>query len=54
MFEFLRTLCKGVSQGVGQFVTNDLESYVPLFIIAAVLIIVVLIKNLIVKIKNRK
>ena len=54
MVEFIRTLCKGIAQGFSQFVNNDLKSYVPLFIVAAVLIIVVLIKNWIIKIKNRK
>lgn len=54
MIEFVRTLCKGIAQGFGQFISNDLKSYVPLFIIAAAIIIVVLIINLIIKIKNRK
>ena len=54
MIEFVRTLCKGIAQGFGQFINNDLKSYVPLFVVAAVLIIVVLIKNWIIKIKNRK
>ena len=45
MIEFIQTLSKGIVQGFRQFITNDLSSYVPLFIIAAVLIIAVQIKN---------
>ena len=37
--EFFQTLGKGIIQGFDQFITNDLQSYVPLFIIAIVLII---------------
>ena len=37
--EFFQTLGKGIIQGFDQFLTNDLQSYVPLFIIAIVLII---------------
>lgn len=47
MLEFFQTLGKGIVQGFGQYITNDLSSYIPLFIIAAVLIIAVQIKNLI-------
>lgn len=54
MIEFVRTLCKGIAQGFGQFISNDLKSYLPLFAIATAIIIVVLIINLIIKIKNRK
>ena len=43
--DFFQTLGKGISQGFEQFITNDLASYIPLFIIAAVLIITVLIRN---------
>ena len=43
--EFFQTLGKGIVQGFNQFITNDLESYIPLFIIAAVLIIAVLLRN---------
>ena len=45
MIEFIQTLGKGIVQGFRQFITNDLNSYVPLFIIAAVLIIAVQIKS---------
>ena len=47
MLEFFQTLGKGIVQGFRQYITNDLSSYIPLFIIAAVLIIAVQIKNLI-------
>ena len=39
MMEFIQTLGKGITQGFSQFITNDLHNYVPLFIIAAVLIV---------------
>ena len=45
MMEFIQTLGKGIVQGFSQFITNDLSSYVPLFIIAAVLLIGMLIKK---------
>ena len=43
--EFIQTLLKGIIQGVNQFITNDLASYVPLFIIAAVLLVIVKLKK---------
>jgi hypothetical protein len=43
--DFFQTLGKGISQGFEQFITNDLASYIPLFLLAAVLIIAVLIRN---------
>ena len=43
--DFFKTLGKGITQGFEQFITNDLENYIPLFIVAAVLIIAVLIRN---------
>ena len=45
MIEFIQTLSKGIVQGFRQFINNDLSSYVPLFIIAAVLIVAVQIKS---------
>jgi hypothetical protein len=45
MIEFIQTLGKGIVQGFRQYIDNDLSSYVPLFIIAAVLIIAVKIKS---------
>ena len=44
MIEFIQTLGKGIVQGFRQYIDNDLSSYVPLFIIAAVLIIAVKIR----------
>ena len=43
--EFFQTLGKGIVQGFNQYISNDLESQVPLFIIAAVLIVAVLIRS---------
>ena len=43
--DFFKTLGKGISQGFEQFITNDLASYIPLFLLAAVLILAVLIRN---------
>ena len=36
---FIHTICKGVLQGTKQFIDNDLQSFVPLFIFAAVVIV---------------
>ena len=55
MMEFMQTLGKGFIQGFKQFIDNDLQSYTPLFVIAAVVLAVCLIKEIIQKIKqNRK
>ena len=51
MIEFIQTLGKGIVQGFRQFITNDLSSYVPLFILAAIIIIVVKVKSWL---QNRK
>ena len=51
MIEFIQTLGKGIVQGFRQFITNDLCSYVPLFILAAIIIIVVKVKSWL---QNRK
>ena len=53
MQETIQTLAKGVIQGVKQFIANDLETYLPLFVIAGVLIVFVLLKDLIQKIRNK-
>jgi len=53
MIELIQTLAKGVIQGVKQFITNDLEGYLPLFIIAGVLIVFVLLKDLIQILRNK-
>ena len=51
--ELIQKLAKGVIQGVKQFIANDLETYLPLFVIAGVLIVFVLLKDLIQKIRNK-
>lgn len=43
--DFFKTFGKGITQGFEQFITNDLASYIPLFLLAAVLILAVLIRN---------
>ena len=43
--EFFQTLGKGIVQGFNQFITNDLKSYIPLFIIAALLFIAVQLRS---------
>ena len=54
MIEFFQTLGKGIMQGFNQFIDNDLQNYVPLFVIAAVVLTVFLIKEIILKIKAKK
>ena len=50
--EFIQTLFKGIIQGISQFITNDLASYVPLFIIAAAILVIVKVKDLIQKFRK--
>ena len=54
MIEFLQTLGKGVMQGFNQFIDNDLQNFMPLFVIAAVALAVFLIKKIIQKIRTKK
>ena len=54
MIEFFQTLGKGVMQGFNQFLNNDLQNFMPLFVIAAVALAVFLIKEIILKIKAKK
>jgi hypothetical protein len=54
MIEFFQTLGKGVMQGFNQFINNDLQNFMPLFVIAAVALAVFLIKEIILKIKAKK
>ena len=54
IWTFFQTLGKGVVQGIKQFVTNDLENYVPLFIFAAVILIGSLLLRIIRKYKYKK
>ena len=52
--ESMQTIGKGIMQGINQFIDNDLQNYVPLFVIAAVLILFVLLKKGIERFKNKK
>lgn len=36
---FIQTLCKGTVQGVSQYINNDLNDYIPLFLFAAIALI---------------
>ena len=54
MIEFLQTLGKGVMQGFNQFIDNDLQDFMPLFVIAAVALAVFLIKKIIQEIRTKK
>ena len=54
MIEFFQTLGKGVMQGFNQFINNDLQNFMPLFVIATVALAVFLIKEIILKIKAKK
>ena len=51
--EFMQTLGKGIMQGINQFIDNDLQTYMPLFVIAAVVLAVFLIKKIIQIIKTK-
>ena len=53
VWTFMQTLGKGILQGVKQFISNDLQDYVPLFILAAIFIIATLFQKIIKKIKKR-
>ena len=53
MMEFMQTLGKGIMQGFNQFIDNDFHNYIPLFVIAAVVLAVFLIKKIIQKIKTK-
>ena len=53
MIEFMQTLGKGIMQGFNQFIDNDLQNYMPLFVIAAVVLAVFLIKKIIQIIKTK-
>ena len=53
MIEFMQTLGKGIMQGLNQFIDNDLQTFMPLFVIAAVALAVFLIKKIIQKIKAK-
>ena len=53
IWTFMQTIGKGIIQGTTQFIQNDLRSYVPLIIFAA-FILVIQLKVIIKKIKNKK
>ena len=53
MMEFMQTLGKGIMQGINQFIDNDLHNYIPLFIFAAVVLALFLIKKIIQIIKTK-
>ena len=53
LWTFMQTLGKGVLQGVKQFISYDLQDYVPLFILAAIFIIATLFQKMIKKNKKR-
>ncbi|MBQ8948912.1 MAG: hypothetical protein IJ059_03895 [Prevotella sp.] len=50
---FIRTLGKGVVQGIRQYIDNDLQDQLPLIVIAAVLIVAMLLSRIIRKINNK-
>ena len=53
IWTFIKALAKGIRQGLDQFISNDLHNFVPLFIVAAVIIVVVLLKRIIGKFKTK-
>ena len=54
IWTFFQTLGKGIVQGFKQFIANDLESYVPLFIFAALVLIGSLLMRIVRKYKTNK
>lgn len=54
IWTFIQTIVKGVKQGTMQYIENDLESYMPYFIVSAVILVYALLKRLIQKIKTDK
>ena len=53
MIEFMQTLGKGIMQGFNQFIDNDLQTFMPLFVIAAVALAIFFIKKIIQIIKAK-
>ena len=47
MWEFMVTLGKGIIQGFKQYIDNDLKDYIPLFIIALLILIASTVSRLI-------
>ena len=52
--ESMQTIGKGIMQGINQFIDNDLQNYVPLFVFAAIVIIGSLLLRIIRKYKHYK
>ena len=53
LWTFMQTLGKGVIQGTKQYIDNDLQDYLPLFLFAAIAIIFTLVKKFIRKNKSK-
>ena len=54
IWTFIQTLCKGTVQGVSQFINNDLQDYIPLFLFAAIALIARLFAVIYRKLKSKK
>ena len=54
IWTFIQTLCKGTVQGVSQFINNDLQDYIPLFLFAAIALIARLFTVIYRKLKSKK
>ena len=53
IWTFFQTLGKGIVQGFRQYIDNDLHNYIPLFVIAAVILLFVYIKKGFEKFKHK-
>ena len=53
IWTFIQTLGKGIVQGFRQYIDNDLHNYVPLFVIAAVILLFVYMKKGFEKFKHK-
>ena len=53
IWTFIRTLCRGVLQGIDQYITNDLPSYVPFLVVSGIILVVTLLLRIIRKIKSK-
>ena len=54
IWTFIQTLCKGVIEGVKQYIDNDVQDHVTLLIFAALVVVVFLIMKIIKKKKQNK
>ena len=50
---FFETLWKGIVQGTSQFISNDLSSYIPLFVVAVGILIVHWVYGMVKKNKDK-